>query len=278
MRGPGVGVLAAAEQRGRPVLTYPHPANCAGAPFCGAGIIGGYVMHDPRLPSLNGCYVFGDLSTPALRVVRLAQPAATRSRSARPADSQPVELRRGRSRSRVRRRHRQRGRIPPRSRRQCRHRPDVPAGSGSGAARPAQGPGRRPWARRRVLLRQYASAQAASAEAHGAEALAGRVPRGASSGRSVHRTSRRGTLVSFHLSERATVTFAVQRARTARRGWRTVRGSFHVIRGRGTRRLRFTGRIGGQALAEGRYRLVARARTDTSRLSGPVRARFQIDR
>ena len=93
----------------------------------------------------------------------------------------------------------------------------------------------------------------------------------------MHRTSRRGTLVSFHLSERATVTFTVQRARTARRGWRTVSGSFHVIRGRGTRRLRFTGRIGGQALAEGRYRLVARARR-TSRLSGPVRARFQIDR
>jgi glucose/arabinose dehydrogenase len=59
-----------------PVLTYPHPANCASAPFCGAGIIGGYVMHDPRMPSLNGCYVFGDLSTPALRVVRLAQPTA----------------------------------------------------------------------------------------------------------------------------------------------------------------------------------------------------------
>ena len=59
-----------------PVLTYPHPANCAGAPFCGAGIIGGYVMHDPTIPSLNGCYVFGDLSTPDLRIVRLDQPVA----------------------------------------------------------------------------------------------------------------------------------------------------------------------------------------------------------
>jgi glucose/arabinose dehydrogenase len=59
-----------------PVLTYPHPANCAGAPFCGAGIIGGYVMHDPTLPSLDGCYVFGDLGTPGLRLVRLAEPSA----------------------------------------------------------------------------------------------------------------------------------------------------------------------------------------------------------
>jgi glucose/arabinose dehydrogenase len=59
-----------------PVLSYPHPANCAGQPFCGNGIIGGYVMHDPALPSLNGCYVFGDLSNPDLQVVGLRQPMA----------------------------------------------------------------------------------------------------------------------------------------------------------------------------------------------------------
>ena len=59
-----------------PVLAYPHPGNCAGQPFCGDGIIGGYVMHDPTLPSLNGCYVFGDLSNPALQVVGLGQPMA----------------------------------------------------------------------------------------------------------------------------------------------------------------------------------------------------------
>jgi hypothetical protein len=34
------------------------------------------VMHDPTLPSLNGCYVFGDLSNPALQVVGLEQPSA----------------------------------------------------------------------------------------------------------------------------------------------------------------------------------------------------------
>jgi glucose/arabinose dehydrogenase len=59
-----------------PVLSYPHPGNCSGQPFCGAGIIGGYVLHDPTLPSLNGCYVFGDLSNPDLQVVGLAQPSA----------------------------------------------------------------------------------------------------------------------------------------------------------------------------------------------------------
>ena len=62
-----------------PVLTYPHPANCNDAPFCGDGIIGGYVMHDPTLPSLDGCYVYGDLGTPGLRAVHLAQPSASAS-------------------------------------------------------------------------------------------------------------------------------------------------------------------------------------------------------
>jgi len=59
-----------------PVLSYPHPTNCGSQQFCGDGIIGGYVMHDPTLPSLNGCYVFGDLSNPALQVVGLQQPSA----------------------------------------------------------------------------------------------------------------------------------------------------------------------------------------------------------
>ena len=62
-----------------PVLTYPHPANCDGAPFCGSGIIGGYVIHDPTLPSINGCYVYGDLGTAGLRIVHLGQPSASAS-------------------------------------------------------------------------------------------------------------------------------------------------------------------------------------------------------
>jgi glucose/arabinose dehydrogenase len=57
-----------------PVLQYHH--SCSGAPFCGEGVIGGYVMHDPSLPSLNGCYVYGDLSTSRLRFVRLSSGGA----------------------------------------------------------------------------------------------------------------------------------------------------------------------------------------------------------
>jgi glucose/arabinose dehydrogenase len=59
-----------------PVLAYHHSSNCSGAPFCGSGVIGGYVMHDPSLPSLNGCYVYGDLANSRLRVTRLGQPSA----------------------------------------------------------------------------------------------------------------------------------------------------------------------------------------------------------
>jgi glucose/arabinose dehydrogenase len=62
-----------------PVLTYPHPQNCSGASFCGDGIIGGYVIHDPTLPSLDGCYVYGDLGVPGLRAVHLDQPSASAS-------------------------------------------------------------------------------------------------------------------------------------------------------------------------------------------------------
>jgi glucose/arabinose dehydrogenase len=57
-----------------PVLQYHH--SCTGASFCGEGVIGGYVSHDPALPSLNGCYVYGDLSTSRLRFVRLSSGGA----------------------------------------------------------------------------------------------------------------------------------------------------------------------------------------------------------
>ncbi|HEX6460054.1 MAG TPA: PQQ-dependent sugar dehydrogenase [Thermoleophilaceae bacterium] len=58
-----------------PQLVYHH--SCAGASFCGEGVIGGYVMHDPSLPALGGCYVYGDLGTPRLRTVRLTATSAT---------------------------------------------------------------------------------------------------------------------------------------------------------------------------------------------------------
>ena len=71
-------------------------------------------------------------------------------------------------------------------------------------------------------------------------------------------TGRRGgALVRFALSERARVTFRVQR-KVGRR-WRTVRGVFRRAGHPGLNRLHFRGRIGGRRLAVGRYRLVVRA-------------------
>ena len=260
-----------------PVLTYPHPANCGSAPFCGAGIIGGYVMHDPRLPSLNGCYVFGDLSTPALGVVRLAEPAAI---GAAPLGPQIASLSSfGQDAT---------GQV---------YAADIASGvvyrldpDGNAATNPtcppAQGAAPPPAPTKPPAGGNGNGGGTASGSRHREPppptltALKLLPPefRAARSGRSVHRTSRRGTLVSFHLNERATVTFIVQRARSGHRGWRAVAGNFRVTRAHGTRRLRFTGRIAGHALARGRYRLVARARARSGKPSAPARARFQIHR
>jgi glucose/arabinose dehydrogenase len=261
-----------------PVLTYPHPANCGSSPFCGAGIIGGYVMHDPRLPSLNGCYVFGDLSTPALRVVRLAQPAALGAAPLGPqigslssfgqdaaghvyaADIASGVVYRldpdGNAATNPTCPPAPGSPLPP-----VQTKPPA-GGKGNVGGTSSGSPRHRKPAPPRLTALKLLPAQF----------------RAARSGHSVHRTSRRGALVSFHLNERATVTFVVQRARSGHRGWRAVAGSFRVTRERGTRRLRFTGRIGGHALAQGRYRLVARAHVGTGRPSAPARARFEIHR
>jgi glucose/arabinose dehydrogenase len=69
----------------QPVWQYSH--SCSTTPFCGAGIIGGYVVRDPSLPELYGRYVYGDLSSSAskgLRSIVLGQPSAT--------DDQPVPV------------------------------------------------------------------------------------------------------------------------------------------------------------------------------------------
>ena len=36
-----------------PIFTYPHPDGCA--------VVGGYVVHDPGLPTLAGRYLYTDL-------------------------------------------------------------------------------------------------------------------------------------------------------------------------------------------------------------------------
>jgi Calx-beta domain-containing protein len=103
-----------------------------------------------------------------------------------------------------------------------------------------------------------------------------------------------GTTVRFRLSQAASVTFRVQRARPGRlvggrcvaprrsnRGRRacvryvTLRGSFTVAGKVGANVVHFTGRLRNHRLASARYRLVAQARN--ARGSSPARAvRFRI--
>ena len=267
-----------------PVLTYPHPSNCDGAPFCGSGIIGGYVMHDPTLPSLNGCYVYGDLATPGLRIVRLAQPSASASVALGPqinslssfgvdasghlyaADIGNGDVYRIQSDGNAA--------TDPR----CAPPPAAPP---PGQQNP---PGNNP-------APVHAAPPKLSALKITPAAFAA-----SKSGPSDRRTGARGAVVTFRLDESATVTFTVQRSRAGReiKGrcrhpghshhkarrctiWRTLPGSFHVTGERGANRLTFTGRIGGHRLHAGHYRLVARAR-DAAGVGEPVRARFSIRR
>jgi glucose/arabinose dehydrogenase len=67
----------AVQQTVLPVHNYPH----SGGDFSGAGIIGGFVVRDPSLSDLYGRYLYGDLSTPGLRSIHLAQPTATDDRA-----------------------------------------------------------------------------------------------------------------------------------------------------------------------------------------------------
>ena len=59
-----------------PVWAYPHRCDST-HPFCGSGIIGGYVVRDPSLGPLQGRYVYGDLGRSGLRSIVLGQPSAS---------------------------------------------------------------------------------------------------------------------------------------------------------------------------------------------------------
>ncbi len=108
-----------------------------------------------------------------------------------------------------------------------------------------------------------------------------------------------GTRIRFSLSETATTTFRVQRARTGRRirgrcraatrrnkqlsrrrctRYVRVRGSFKHTDGAGANSLTFTGRVGGRRLRVGRYRLVARAVDAAGNKSAVKTKRFRIRR
>ena len=116
------------------------------------------------------------------------------------------------------------------------------------------------------------------------------------SGRSIVTKGKKGTQVTFTLSEKATVTFTVERAQVGRFvGGRcqkqtpksreakactfyvAVRDSF-IWRGTPSgNKFRFTGRINGKKLARGTYRLVAVARGASDNLAPPVRVTFTIN-
>jgi hypothetical protein len=106
--------------------------------------------------------------------------------------------------------------------------------------------------------------------------------------------ARRGATIRYRLSEAATVTFSVERAR---RGWRKggrclprrktgrrctryvrVRGSFTHAGHTGRNSRRFNGRMNGRRLKRGRYRLVAFARDAAGNRGGTVRAGMRVVR
>jgi hypothetical protein len=107
---------------------------------------------------------------------------------------------------------------------------------------------------------------------------------------------RRGAIVSYRLSETATVTFAIQRKRPGRRvGRRCVKptranrrrrrcvrfvtaGTFTRRGAAGTNRFRFTGRAKGKALPRGNYRLSATTRDAAGNRSRAIRRLFRIIR
>ena len=248
-----------------PVLTYPHPTNCNGAPFCGDGIIGGYVMHDPTLPSIGGCYVYGDLGTSGLRMVALGQPMASASVALGPAIDSLSTF--GLDAS---------GHL---------YAADISSGDvyriesdGNPATDPRCAPPPPSPPAPPVSVQQVPGGTAAPIGVNPAPKLSGL-------------KITRGGIVSFHLNERATVTFTVQRAGSGREIggrcrhgtrshprarrctiWSAVSRSFRITGKRGTNRFRLTARLGGRTLGAGQYRLVARA----GKNGMPVRVRFSI--
>jgi hypothetical protein len=87
----------------------------------------------------------------------------------------------------------------------------------------------------------------------------------------------RGCVVSYTLSAPATVTFRIERALGNGR-WRALRGELTDAGGRGANSFRFGARLRGQALAVGRYRLVAVATGAAGIVSPARRVSFRVVR
>jgi Glucose / Sorbosone dehydrogenase len=268
-----------------PVLAYPHPGDCGGAPFCGKGVIGGYVMHDPRLPSLEGCYVYGDLGNTHLRVAGLAQPRVLSDADLGPTiqnlSTFGVDAQ---------------GRV---------YAADV---SGGGVYRldPDGNPATSPGCIHPPAPPSQPQPGGTSNSGHGVRHAAPQLtslrltPRRfkpARRGASIVTRGKTGALLTFRLSERVAVAFSIDRRRTGRkqhgrcrpasgsnrRGgrctlWSAVKGSFRITGEAGLNRLRFTGRLGRKALAPGTYRLDVRARDATGSRSKLLRVAFVLHR
>jgi hypothetical protein len=106
-----------------------------------------------------------------------------------------------------------------------------------------------------------------------------------------------GKRVVYTLSESATTTFTVERARPGRRvGGKCVppkpsnkgakrctryvrmKGQFRHVGVPGSNSFRFTGRLRGRKLPPGSYRLVGIARDSANNSSAPARTKFRIVR
>jgi hypothetical protein len=109
--------------------------------------------------------------------------------------------------------------------------------------------------------------------------------------------ARIGTIVSFTLSEPGSVRFTVDRSTSGRtvkgkcvkttstnrskpscKRWAVVKGSFTVTGKKGLNKIEFRGRIGGRALAPGRYRLNARETDRAANRSLTKRTPFTVVR
>ncbi len=93
-------------------------------------------------------------------------------------------------------------------------------------------------------------------------------------------SGRRGTKVTYRLSEPATIAFTIAQARPGSKSKRYVllAGSFKQDARAGLNTFRFTGRLRNATLKPGTYRLIAVARDPAGNLSAPVHCSFTLRR
>lgn len=90
----------------------------------------------------------------------------------------------------------------------------------------------------------------------------------------VRTTRKRGSKISWNLSETASVKFGVEHRVNGE--WRRVKGSFKANGKLGKNKVRFSGRVGGKKLKPGRHRLIAVATDRSGNSARPVRRAFRV--